>query len=244
MVTTLPLALGAGEEAAGLYLYGGNELAGAPPADGHAVYRFFDDFEDGTLDAWTTVGTEVWSVATGTSLSGARAALLSPVTEENTWQVATGVALADVRVEAAWRFSGVASTDVAMGARTTSAAPMSAYESNSEGASGWNVSRWLSDVWSELVPQPAGQTTPLDTWIAVTVTLVGTGMKVEVDGAQVVPASGWVDVGTDVTSGSVHLKAYNLPAGESVWIDDVRVSDAVASPPQVELLAVEALACE
>ncbi len=240
---SLDTVVAAGETATDLFLYYANPSAPPAPADPTRVYAFFDDFEGGTLDRWVVLGPNAWTVDQGQAVSGTHAARLQPIDATVTGLAATGLQLANLRVEAFWYFSVIDGTDVSLGGRSSTGTPFSAYETNLEGTGGWDLAKWIADTWIEVVDQPAGQSPQVGVWTHVALSLVGTRARVEVNGARVIPTNGWYDLGSEIASGSVHLGAYHLAAGQACFIDDVAVSRAVQRTPTVSLGAAEPAGC-
>ena len=214
------------------YLYYGNTGAVTPPANKANIFLFSDDFEAGNLSKWTVVN-GLWQIATDQPRSGTYA-VKYPAEADSAERMNANPALdeADVYVDAWWRMSAPASTDVSQGFRR-SADSLSSYETNLEGAAGWNIAKEISDTWSELLVN-AG-TPAANTWTRMGIAIDGTGMRVFKDGAQLLPASGSFDVGTELASGNIGFKKWAVGAGEAWWIDDVVARKYVDPEPTTGL---------
>ena len=214
------------------YLYYGNTGAVTPPANKANIFLFSDDFEAGNLSKWTVVN-GLWQIATDQPRSGTYA-VKYPAEADSAERMNANPALdeADVYVDAWWRMSAPASTDVSQAFRR-SADSLSSYETNLEGAAGWNIAKEISDTWSELLVN-AG-TPAANTWTRMGIAIDGTGMRVFKDGAQLLPASGSFDVGTELASGNIGFKKWAVGAGEAWWIDDVVARKYVDPEPTTGL---------
>jgi hypothetical protein len=220
------------------YLHYGNPAASNPPANKSRVFTFFDDFETGNLAKWTVQIDGLWSVGTDQASSGTyslKADPTTPVNKTQKWMTANGINETDMVMEAHWRISSGSSMDLAQGHRTSPTAPINQYETLMEGSDGWDIAKLVNGTWTEITDQPAGQNPQNDVWTRVTTINVGSSMKVMKDGMQIVPASGWTDVGNELTSGSVGFRIWNMPTGQAWWIDDVLVRRYVDPEPTASL---------
>jgi hypothetical protein len=90
-----------------------------------------------------------------------------------------------------------------------------------ETTTGWNISKMINGVYSEIAPNASVPAN--NTWTKITTRIDATGMKVLKDGTQIVPGSGFADVGAQLSSGTVGFRAYNIGAGTNWWLDNVKV---------------------
>lgn len=203
--------------------------------DPRQVFLFWDDFESGALGQWTEVIPSNFSVATDQARSGSHALKASEVDTEHRWIVANGIDEADLVLESFWYISVLAGMDLTQAVRASGTLPMDEYEGNLDhyGTQNWIISKQIADVWSSIQGLPGD--VPVAAWTRVTVVMVGTQMKLLVGGTQVVPSSGLVDVGTELTSGTIGFRPWNVPAGEAWWVDDVRARRYVEPEPIVAL---------
>jgi hypothetical protein len=204
-----------------IYMYYGNPAA-ASGSNGDSTFVFFDDFESGDLNKWTKVIDSVWSIASDQKHSGTYSLRASQVSSTDKYIVASGVNEADVLFEAWWRLSSDAS-DVAQAVRASSSTPINEYEINWEGGEeDWALAKIINGNWSSIITTESNPPSE-DTWFKMTVIIKGTEMKILKDDSQLLPSSGWQDVGSQLTSGSIAFRAWGIPAGEYWWMDDVKV---------------------
>jgi len=223
-------------------MYYGNASA-VDEGDPRAVFDFYDDFESGSLDAWTRLPalSSACAVADGLGRAGSRALSCTSYDagEEGTsaYVVANGVDLTDMVFESSWHVTSL-SLDVSQGFRMASSLPMSSYEVNLEGDH-WVLATDMNGEWTELTV--ADVMPPVSSWFRVSTIIMGTSAHVLIDGAQVVPSSGWTYVGTDIASGSVGFKIYFILPGDSLTVDDAWVRKAADPFPLVLLGETECL---
>ena len=233
--TELWFALAADIEAGaadGDYFISYDDVAAGPaPADRDQVYLFFDDFEGGDLSRWHT--DPVFALTPDQTHSGARALRVGAVDLENHQIEVRGLDEADVVAEAYFRASAE-NIDITLFARSTASGN---YQHNLEGTQDWSNARVVDLDWQRLESTQAPH--PVDQWYKLTVIVQGTQLKALVDDVQQTPASGWTEVGTDYASGSVGVGAYYIGAGETWWIDDVKVRRYVDPEPTVNFGAEE-----
>jgi hypothetical protein len=213
------------------YMYYGYSSASSPPANKSNVYVFWDDFESGDLSNWTVQVDAVWSAASDQANSGTYSLKASGYTSgEDKWITANGINESDLLMEAYWRFNDVSGLDAAQGFRSSSSLPIDHYETNLEGVEGWNIAKMITN-WSEIEPNPGGQNPQNNVWTKITTIIVGTNMQVLRNDTQLVPSSGWTDVGSELSSGTVGFRAYEIGSGDAWWIDDVKVRKYVSPEP-------------
>jgi len=191
------------------YIYYGNPSAGSPAADNDNVYIFWDGFESGDLSKWTTqAGT--WTAATDQKVTGTYS--LKTTTGSNSWIKPTAsISEDDVVLESYWR-SASGTLEFSQALRVQSGATMNWFETDVEGSNGWDIAKMVDSSWTEIVAN--GGTYSADTWYKVTfIVKGGTLAKVLVDDSQVTPASGWADIGTDFTTGTIAFRASALEHG-------------------------------
>lgn len=214
-----------------LYLYYGNPSAGAPLDDADQVFPFADDFEAASLSQWDSRLGNVFRAGSGIAHSGTGALVSDTVDNQQTWLVANGIDLDDVTFDAWWYFEGDVDFDVAQGVRAGGTL-VNQYETNIEGTNGWYVAKIIDGVFDGLSDH--GGVPEADTWTRVTVSAVGTEVLVELDGTPILDPP-WLDVGTDLTDGSVSLRAYYVPPGTTWRIDDVTVRPRMEPEPEISL---------
>lgn len=220
------------------YLHYGNPVASSPPTNKSRIFTFFDDFENGNLAKWTIQIDGIWSAGMDQAHSGTyslKADPTTPINKTQKWMTAKGINETDMVMEAYWRMSSVSSVDFAQGHRTSATTPINQYETLMEGSDGWDIAKLVNGSWTEIVDQPAGQNPQKDVWTRITTINIGSSMKMMKDGVQIVPASGWTDVGNELSSGSVGLRIWNMPIGQAWWIDDVIVRRYVDPEPTASL---------
>ncbi len=218
------------------YLYYGNATAGNPPANKSNIYLFFDNFEAGNLNNWTIVD-GLWQVATDNPRTGTYS-LKYPAETSADRHIVANPALneAGVYLDAWWRFSDVASMDIAQIFRRP-AGTHSSYDTNLEGTAGWDIAKEINGSWSELAANTGTPTA--NTWVRIAIAIYGTGMRVFKDGTQINPASGSFNVGTELTSGNIGFRKWNVDPGFAWWIDDVVARKYVDPEPSSSLGAEE-----
>ena len=220
------------------YLYYNNTGATNPPATKSNVYVFYDDFESGDLSNWTVQVDAVWSAASDQVHSGNYSLKASGFTTgEDKWITANGINESDLLMEAYWRFNDVSGLDVSQGFRSSSSLPINHYETNLEGTDGWNISKMITN-WSEIEPNPTGQNPQNNVWTKITTIIEGTNMQVLRNDTQLVPSSGWTDVGSELSSGTVGFRVWDIGSGDAWWIDDVKARKYV-SPEPTNLMGIE-----
>lgn len=211
------------------YLYYGNAGAANPPANRSNIYLFFDDFEGGNLNKWT-IASGLWQVATDQPRTGTYS-LKYPAEAAADTHIDANPALdeADVYFEAWWRFTNPTATDMAQLFRRD-AANHDGYETVKPPSTlGWGIAKEIGGAFSWIEFEQGTPTA--NTWTRIGIAIDGTGMRVFQDGTQINPASGSRDVGTEVASGNVGLRKYNIGTGEAWWIDDVVVRRYVDPEP-------------
>jgi len=173
-----------------------------------------------------------WSAVTGQARSGSHSLAAGAVNDQDAYLVADGLTMTDLAFDAWWRIDNT-DVDIAQGVRSSVSLPFNGYETNLEGSSGWDIAELSGGFWSEVL---ANQGTPDGyRWIKVTVISVGTQLKVLIDDVQLLPAAGYHDMGSQLTSGSVGFRIYRIPTGATWWIDDVRARKATDPEPSYQL---------
>jgi len=214
------------------YLYYGDDNASPPPRNPDAVFALFEGFESGDASGWTTPNAAKWAVSTSQARSGTYALMAVPSDHDEQFIVAQGVDQADVAVDAFWRLSTITDMDVAQGVRMRLDPTVDLYETNLEGTDGWTIAKVIGGGWTQLIPNPSGQNPQAETWTRITVLMFGTEMAVQRNGTVLVPTT---DVGSELASGSVGFRVWEIPQGERWWIDDIRVRELVRPAPVVEV---------
>jgi hypothetical protein len=210
-----------------IYVYYGNPSA-TSESNGISTFIFFDDFESGNLSKWVNVIDSTWSIASDQKHSGIYSLRASAVSGTDKFIVASGVNESDVAFDAWWRLSST-SMDISQAVRTSSSTPINDYEINWE-ASDWALAKMINGSWYSIITTTGNPPTP-NTWFKITAIIKGTEMKILKDDAQLLPSSGWQDVGGELGSGSVGFRAWDIPSGEYWWVDDARVRKFVDPEP-------------
>jgi hypothetical protein len=212
-------AIAASGSDANYYLYYGNAAAGSPPANKGNIFLFYDDFETGNLNKWTVKSGGLWQAASDQAHAGTYALKYPADTEPADRYIDANPALyeGDVYFDAWWRFSAT-TIDIAQEVRRWSPS-LSSYETNLQGATGWDIAKEIGGSWTEL--NPSAGTPTANTWTRIGIGIAGTGTRVFKDGAQINPGSGSLAVGLEQTTGSFSFRKYNVPSGVAWWIDDV-----------------------
>lgn len=217
-----------------IYMYYGN-LSTSSASNGSATFMFFDDFETGNLNKWTKLIDSVWDIAIDQTYSGSYSLRCSPVSSVEKFIVANDIDESDVILDSWWRVQS-SSVDISQGVRCSETTPIEGYEINWEGQ--WTNAKYVPPGTWTSIDSVAG-TIPTNTWFKMSLIINGISMKALKNATQICPATGWTDVGLDYTSGSIYMKAYNVPPGEYWWIDDVRVRKYADPEPTINMGAEE-----
>jgi len=220
-------SIGASSSDSNYYVYYGYASAGSPPSNRNNVYVFWDDFDDGSISDWSVMlGT--WSAATDQYVSAPYA--IKETTGGASWiKPSATINEADVELEVYMRVAG-GTEDWSIAARVQPGAARNWYEANPEGTD-WAIGKYVADSWSSIArgtPEPIA-----NVWYRVDFRIKGTQAQIWVDGSQRVPSSGWANIGTDFSSGTIALKTWNI--GTGAWFDNVRLRRFVDPEPSVYL---------
>ncbi|MGH7583383.1 MAG: DUF2341 domain-containing protein [Gemmatimonadales bacterium] len=219
------------------YVYYGNPVASAGPANVDNVFLFSDDFESGNFNKWHNGG-GLWSIDHSRAHGGTAAATYPAEGAAGYAIIANNLDVADVYVDAWWNINGLSNAwNVAQGLRAMSATSNKYYSllCLCIGPSlGWNIAEYFNGVYTDITG-PAG-TPAANTWMRVGTAMVGTTYRVFLNGAEVREAGPL----TDMTSGSIGIYKYVVPAGLQVWVDDVVARRYVFPEPTVVAGAEEA----
>ncbi|MFQ6071049.1 MAG: DUF2341 domain-containing protein, partial [Candidatus Aminicenantales bacterium] len=212
-----------------IYMFYGNPGASSA-SDADSTFVFFDDFEEGNLNKWTKVIDTFWTVGTDQKRSGTYSMKAGITSSSTKYIVATGVNTSDLVFDS-WWYCTATSPDISAGFRSSSTTPLNNYEINWEGQ--WSIAKYVNGSWTRL--NAVSGSLPQYTWFKVTIIIQGSPgqMKFLLNDAQVNPSSGWLDVGTDHSSGTIALKAWT--ASNNWWVDDVRVRKYADPEPTTEL---------
>ncbi len=214
------------------YLYYGNPSAGAPPENASKVFLLADGFE-GTLSQWfadASVGR-----TTSRAHSGTHAVRVPPQDQTGVGISAMDIDERDVVLDAWWNLEVALGADVSMGIRenATSVYFTDLQQIDAGQPSVWDISKFESDTYTELVPAPPGAPGAADdTWTRVTIYAYRHSMALDIDGQRYVPESGFATVDADL-SGTVGMGAY-LTTGDT-FFDDVTLRRFVLPEPTVTL---------
>jgi hypothetical protein len=217
------------------YLYYGDPAATAAPADPNKVCALWEDFESGDLSRWTDhINAPYFNVTQSQVHSGSYALQMGADSTAHRILTANGVTGTNLALTAWWRFSQVATLDVAQLVRASYTGTIDSYDTNYDDTkNGWSIGRLVNSTWKTLAT--SGNTNAANTWTRITTQIMGTQMRGLRDGANVVPVNGWVDVGTQLASGGIGFRAWNLPAGAFAWVDDICMSPYAYPEPTVSL---------
>jgi hypothetical protein len=217
-----------------IYLYYGNSSATAS-SNGPNTFIFFDDFESGNLNKWTIVTGSTWTIATDQKRSGSYSVRGGPLSQVSERIVATGLNLTDIAFDAWWR-EGSIDTDAAQLVRANTSTNFYDYEINKESSYDWALSKFINNSWSSFQTTTNYQP-PAGTWFKVTTSIRGRYMKFLYNDSQILPASGWCSVGTEIASGTVGFNIWTTP--DYNWFDDVRVRKMTATEPVLSSVGAE-----
>lgn len=227
--------------AGGYYLYWGNPAGSSPPASRDNVWLFWDDFETGTLSKWNQPTTALWAIASDQTHGGSYAVKLpGRLSGSVRYLAASGLSTTDIRLDAWWRLSNVGSSvNVAQGVRATTGTPITLYMTQfiTMNYTGWGIAYVDSDSYNVEIEPPSGQNNLANTWYRITYDVVGTSTRVLRNGTQLVPSSGWRSMSHSFSSGSVALRARDMPSGAAAWVDDIVVRRLANPEPTVSLAA-------
>ncbi|MGI9601211.1 MAG: beta strand repeat-containing protein, partial [Acidimicrobiales bacterium] len=169
-----------------------------------------------------------WTVSGVQSRSGSFALAAPEVggADPAAWAVATGIDEPGVMFETWWWITDDTIVDVAAGTRAGTV-PTDEYESALIGPSGWELRQRVGGAQSQDAA-PAG-TPSTGTWVKVEMWTDQNGdSRIVVDGVEV---TAWAAQGAALTSGSVALRAGQLPVGEDWYVDDARARKLVTPEP-------------
>jgi hypothetical protein len=217
-----------------IYMYYGNTSATAA-SNGPNTFIFFDDFESGNLNKWTIVTGSTWTVTTGQKHGGSYSVRGGPLNQVSERIVATGLNLNNISFDAWWR-EGSIDIDAAQLVRANTNSNFYDYEINKESSYDWALSKFINGSWSSLQSttdyQPAAYT-----WFKVTTSIRSTYMKFFYNDTQILPSSGWYNLGTEISSGTVGFNIWNTP--NYGWFDDARVRKMTATEPVMSSVGAE-----
>jgi hypothetical protein len=211
------------------YAYYGYSGAGNPPSNRNNVYVFWDNFDDGDISDWEPmVGT--WLASNDQSVSGSYSMKVTD-TGIDTWiKPRASIDEADLELEAYMRVAGGVE-DWAICARVQAGTSMNRYDASSWAGTSWSIARILSGSWTYLSTGTPEATA--NVWYKVDLRIKGTRAQVLVNGSQLAPSFGWTDIGSDFSSGSIALAAWDI--GTEAWFDNVRLRKYVELEPSLYL---------
>ncbi|MEM4161256.1 MAG: DUF2341 domain-containing protein, partial [Thermoplasmata archaeon] len=217
-----------------IYLFYGN-LSAQSTANASQTFLFFDDFESGNLNNWSTVTDGIWNIS-GVSHQGNYSMVANGYPGNGTkYIVAKNLNIRNVVLEAWWRLSNISGTDVSQCVRASNGVPINDYEVNWE-LSDWALAKMLNDNWTRISSTTSSSPNP-NTWFKVSVIINASEMKFLINDSQILPASGWQTMGNEIPNGSIALRTWRVPSGHYWWIDDVRVRNYTEPEPAVHLRA-------
>lgn len=220
-----------------LYVYYGNDTATSPAASDAGVYLLAESFESGDLAGWNVPAGSVFSVDNLISRSGGYSLAASEITATNSG-ITRDLGLTDYSVEAWWYLEGSVDFDVAQGVRAIpDGDSVSQYETNLEATAGWLISSYINSTFTGLSGHSGSPSA--DTWIKVVTEIVGSQIRVTIDDQPIVQGE-WLDLGTPLLdTGGVGLRAFDVPAGSTWRVDDIRVRLRQEPEPSASLDAEE-----
>ena len=206
--------------------------ARTPQEDRSAVFVFWDDFEAG-LGRWQIRG-GTWNTG-ATAVHGGASALemAGPLAGANRWIVASDVTETDVAFEGYWRITSDSGSDLGQGIRAGGVTSPSHYLVNLEQTSGLVLAKDSASGFAALSSHVASPVA--NAWTRVAIAIAGQSARLFVDGAQVLPAAGGLDVGTELATGSVSLYLFTLGNNQRWSVDDVFVRRYVDPEPVASL---------
>ncbi len=218
------------------YVYYGNPLAAAAPANPDSVFLFSDDFESGAFTKWSmdNVATSHWAVDHSRAHSGTSAATYpaEPAQAENLFP-SPRFTVDNVYFDVWWNISGLSNSwNMAQGLRQAASNGNKYYSllCLCLGPSlGWNIAEYNNGVYTDLT-RPGGTPTA-NSWMRVGTAMYGTTYRVFFNGAEIRELGGL----TDYTSGEVAIYKYVVPPGLQVWVDDAVARRYVFPEPAASL---------
>jgi hypothetical protein len=212
-------------------LFAGTFDGGVSLRDPHVVYLFADDFEEGTLARWT-IRSGAWTRATDAVHSGVGSLKFGPEgNNDRVIEAKPALAESDLMFEAWCSTSNTGTVDFSQLVRLQPSV-LTAYETNLENNTGWNIAWLNAGNWTELV---ANRGTPTaNTWARMGVSISSNELRVWKDRVQLVPQTGFYALAAPaLAAGNVGFRKHNL-AG-SVWLDDVTVRRYTEPEPNVSV---------
>ncbi|MCX8174478.1 MAG: DUF2341 domain-containing protein, partial [Thermoplasmata archaeon] len=215
-----------------IYMLYGNSSAQSV-ANASQTFLFYDDFEAGNLNNWLSVVDGIWNIS-GIAHRGNHSMVANGYGSSGIkYIVARNLNLQNVIFEAWWRLTNVSGTDISQCVRASNGLPIYDYEANWE-LSDWALAKTIAGSWTR-INSTTSNPPPANIWFKVATIINGTGMKLLLNDTQILPSSGWQDMGNEIASGSVAFKTWRVPSGHYWWIDDVRVRNFTDPPPAVSL---------
>ncbi|MGC9060167.1 MAG: DUF2341 domain-containing protein, partial [Thermoplasmata archaeon] len=201
-----------------IFLYYGN-LSAQSKSNGTATFLFFDDFESGNLNNWQAVIDSIWSIGTiaHNGIYAMKAGAYSG--ESDRYIIAKNLNLTNISFDAWWYLNSSA-VDISQCLRATASTPINAYEINWE-QSDWAIAKIINNGWTPISSTISSPPSPY-TWYKVTLLINGTNMKFLLNDTQLLPSSGWLDMGTQLSNGTVAFRTWTTSSGDW-YIDDVHV---------------------
>ena len=233
-----PVAIAAFATDTSHHLFWGDSNAAAPPSKRDAIFLFWDDFE-GDLAKWQYEPL-AFELSKDHANSGAQSVKAMPTSSVSHRLLANGIDHADVALDVWWRLSANWGMDVAQGIRAFDPAAWDGFEANIEADGRLGLGRYEDGKYVAIYKQGVPAPPPHLVWARVSTHLVGERMRAFVNGQQSLPDSGWTEMGTGPTSGSLWIRSYLIPSSEAWWIDDVTLRKLVDPEPTVSLGSEEA----
>ncbi|MEM3524492.1 MAG: DUF2341 domain-containing protein, partial [Thermoplasmata archaeon] len=222
----------AGSSITTIYMFYGNPNA-QNIANASQTFLFYDDFESGNLNKWSNVADGIWNIS-ATSHQGNYSMVANGYSGSITkYIVAKNLNIQNVVFESWWRLSNISGTDVSQCVRASNGMPIYDYEVNWE-LSDWALAKTINGTWTRL-NSTTSSSPNANTWFKVTAIINASGMKFLINDTQLLPSSGWQDMGNEILNGSIAFKTFRVPSGHYWWIDDVRVRNYTEPVPNVYL---------
>ncbi|MFZ5471587.1 MAG: DUF2341 domain-containing protein [Myxococcota bacterium] len=213
-------ALGAGSSTDDFYLYYANPSPPSPKADAHQIFLFFDDFEAGNLDRWTTLTPAgLFAIDTTRAHRGASSLTypLSSFSGARNLGVAPPFDEADVYVDSWWYFEAL-SIDVGHLIRAGPTPGNYFVLANLENTDGWSIWERFDGGSGEILSNAGVPVAGV--WVRIGSAIVGTRTRIFRNGVQINPPfSGSFDVGANLTRGTVGLHRTRTD-DTGWWVDD------------------------
>jgi hypothetical protein len=200
--------------------------------DPREVFDLYEDFESGSLDEWVQIGGDVWSITTLEAHGGTHAVTTGAVDYTERFLTHGTFLGYDITFES-WALLEVG-TDCGFDVRASTTAPVNTYMFSPDEEYGMVFGKIENGEWIQTFV--LGAFWPhYGVWAKVSVTIVGSDLKVLVNDMLAIPPSGYYGMGAGLAVGSVGFMVYLTFSTGSVVFDDARVRKASRYEPQYTL---------